>query len=231
MKQQFYLKQIGHRGRLKIWLVDGAMVRRDVEPEFSNFGQHFCLKKIPLYEFWIDQEAAPDERRFFIDHLLVEWRLMNEGQSYYAASEAGNRKQQAERKKAGDFKKVVVAGGAPSAEKVRQSLLGQMKLGVVVWLVNGRLVRSVFDIEFTEGGHDLVYGYVPEKEVWVDNDVFTSERPYVLLHELFERSLMAKGLDYLGAHRRASRLEWRARHHHAVLESHLAKLGWQKDSQ
>ena len=29
--------------------------------------------------------------------------------------------------------------------------------GTAVWIVNGRLVRSIFDIDFTEGGHDHVY--------------------------------------------------------------------------
>ncbi len=33
--------------------------------------------------------------------------------------------------------------------------------GVQVWIVNGRLVRSVFDIDFTAGGHDYVYEFVP----------------------------------------------------------------------
>jgi hypothetical protein len=66
---------------------------------------------------------------------------------------------------------------------------------ISIWIVDGRLVRSVFDVDFTEGGHDYVYEFVPQNEVWIDNDLEESERPFVLLHELHERNLMAKGWE------------------------------------
>jgi len=104
-KKDFYLKKIGKRGKIKIWLVDGSKIRRDLDKEFTNFGQHFSFPFIPKYEFWIDKEAVSNERRFFIDHLLVEWKFMKDGYSYSMALKLADEKELSERKKAGDFKK------------------------------------------------------------------------------------------------------------------------------
>jgi len=227
-KKDFYLKKIGERGEIIIWLVDGAKIRTELDKEFTNFGQHFCFPFIPEYEFWIDKEAVPNERNFFIDHLLVEWRLMKIGFPYFAAAEFANMKERSERKKAGDLKKILGKDGIPSVKKVHQQLLktiGDGEKKISVWLVFGRLVRSIFDIEFTEGGHDLVYNYIPKNEVWLDNDVVLKERIYIILHELCERSLMEQGFSYSKAHEKASEIEWKSRHNKNKLKKNLTLLG------
>ena len=95
-----------------------------------------------------------------------------------------------------------------------------------MWIVSGRMVRSFFDIDFTEGGHDYVYEFVPEKEVWIDDDILEPERPYVLVHELHERNRMATGWAYSKAHAESSRVEYRCRHHPDELHDALAAEGW-----
>jgi len=85
--------------------------------------------------------------------------------------------------------------------------------GLAIWIVNGRLERSVFDIDFTEGGHDYVYEFVPGNEVWMDDAIVEQERPSVLLQELHERNRMATGWSYDKAHAESSRLEYKCRHH------------------
>lgn len=219
-KPGYYLKRIGQRGKIEIWLVDGSQIRRDLDEEFTNFGQHFRFKCIPENEFWIDKEAVPDERRFFIDHLLEEWQLMKKGMSFKDASDAANIKERTERNKAGDFKKFF---DEKIKEKIHCRLLKKDKAGISIWLVDGRLIRSTLDIEFTEGGHDLVYDFVPPHEVWIDNDLSAEERPYIILHETYERSLMEEGLPYRQAHRKASRLEWQSRQDPKVLEKNFPK--------
>lgn len=220
-KPEYYLKKIGSRGRIVIWLVDGNLVRRDIEREFTNFGQHFRFKCIPEYEFWIDKEKVVNERRFFIDHLLTEWRLMKAGLSFEEASNAADAKEQAERNKAGDFKKIF---SDKDFNKFHRQFLKKTKSGISIWLVDGRLVRSVLNIEFVQGGHDCVYNFVPKNEVWIDNDLVVGERPFVILHEVYERGLMKNGLTYRQAHRKASRLEWFTRQDPKILEENLAKL-------
>lgn len=225
-KKNFYLRRLGKRGKIIIWLVDGNQIRRDLEKEFTNFGQHFHFPFIPEDEFWIDQEAVPDERRFFIDHLLVEWQLMKKGYSYSLASKIADAKEHSERERTHDYKKIAAKKNEVQVKKVRRRLLKKLKNGISIWLVDGRLVRSLFKIDFTEGGHDLIYHFVAKNEVWLDNDLIAEERPYIIFHELFERSLMAKGLAYSKAHRKASQLEWQTRHHPEELKKRLASLGW-----
>lgn len=222
---QARLEKVGRRGKLTIWAVSGNYIRSRIDREFTNFGQHFRFRFIPENELWIDVEQNPDERRFFIDHLLTEWRLMNAGKPYGAAIEAGEKKEMSERKKAGDVARLCNRQGQLKAERVHLRLLGSADT-LRVWLVNGRLVRSGFYADFTEGGHDLVYRFVPANEVWLDNDLVPEERELVLLHELYERYLMNRGAGYRQAHRKASRLEWQNRHRPERLAGSLKRLGW-----
>ncbi len=228
-KRKFKIKKIGKRGKLFIWIVDGEKIRNKLDINFTNFGQHFRFSFIPKDEFWLDKEATPNERSFFIDHLLVEWKLMKEGASYNDALEIANKKERSERFKAGDFKKVDDSDGIPDIEKIHSHLLGETHNGITVWLVYGRLVRSVFNIDFTEGGHDLVYGFVPKNEVWIDDDLLKKEIPYVILHELYERSLMVKEIpNYNEAHKKSAKIEWQARKNEKKLKENLLLLGWNK---
>ena len=222
-----YIEKIGQRGRISIWIVDGSYVRAHMDEEFTNYGQHYGFSCIPEQEFWLDKEAKQDEQAFFIDHLLVEHRLMAGGASYDDALEAADSAERAERRKAGDIEKLAQRGNLPDPSRVHIHLWKTLESGVAVWIVDGREIRSVFDVDFTEGGHDHVYEFVPTNEVWIDNDLEETERPYVLLHELHERNLMAQGWSYSKAHEDSSRLEYHCRHHPEDLHAALAKEGWE----
>jgi hypothetical protein len=222
-----YIEKIDERGNIQVWIVDGAYIRTHIDEEFVNFGQHYRYSYIPLNEFWIDREAEHDERQFFIDHLLVEHRLMAAGMPYAKAIYKADQVERKERRRAGDTGLLTHHGRQlPDPREVHEQLWKKLENGVSVWIVNGRLVRSVFDIDFTEGGHDHVYEFVPENEVWIDDAIFESERGYVLLHELHERNLMAGGLPYNKAHAESSRLEYFCRHHTDVLHEKLVAEGW-----
>jgi len=222
-----YLKRAGHREGITIWIVDGSYIRTNIDEEFTNFGQHYTFSYIPENEFWIDREGKPDEFKFFVDHLLLEHSLMAKGVSYDSALASADRLELQERKDAGDVAKMTEGGSLPDPRKVHVRLWKHLTSGASVWIVDGRLVRSVFDVDFTEGGHDFVYEFIPDGEVWIDNDLQMPERPYVLLHELHERNLMAKGWDYDRAHEDASRLELRCRHNPNELHMALGEEGWE----
>jgi hypothetical protein len=152
---------------------------------------------------------------------------METGMSYDDALVVADKKEMAERKKSGDVRKLTRGGNLPDPAKVHVRLWKKLESELSVWLVDGRLVRSVFDVDFTEGGHDYVYEFVPLNEVWIDNDLEEVERPYVLLHELHERNLMAKGWSYDNAHEDSSKLEYYHRHHPNELHLALANEGWE----
>ncbi len=222
-----YVEKVDEIGKLSVWIVDGAYVRGHVDEEFTNFGQHYRYAYIPADELWIDREAAHDERRFFIDHLLLERRLMEKGMPYGKALEAADHEERKERRRAGDIDKLTRGGKKlPEGEQVHERLWKKLEDGVSVWIVNGRLVRSGFDIDFTAGGHDYVYEFVPLDEVWIDDAIEEEERPFVLLHELHERNRMAGGWPYSKAHAESSKLEYHARQHPDELHDALAKEGW-----
>ena len=222
-----YLRKAETRGGISIWIVDGSYVRSHIDEEFTNYGQHLSFPFIPKDEFWIDREGRPDELTFFVDHLLIEHRLMAGGASYEDALDSADRAEMAERRKAGDLARLTPGGSLPDARKVHIRLWKKLESPISVWIVDGRLVRSVFDVDFTEGGHDYVYEFVPDNEVWIDNDVGEAERPYILLHELHERNLMSNGWDYDRAHEDSSKLEQFCRQHPDELHRALAKEGWE----
>jgi hypothetical protein len=72
-------------------------------------------------------------------------------------------------------------------------------------------VRSNYSLDFTQGGHDRVYSFIPQHEIWIDDDLSAKERSAVILHEINENNLMSKGMSYLPAHKRSSLKELKYR--------------------
>lgn len=222
-----YLQKLEERGKFQVWLVDGSYIRGHIDEEFTNFGQHYRYQYIPQNEFWIDHEAKHDEHRFFIEHLLLEHRLMAQGIPYEKALVEADHAERKERRRAGDLAKITKHGQKlPDVVQVHERLWKKLESGISVWIVNGRMVRSVFDIDFTEGGHDYVYEFVPENEIWIDDAIVEGERAYVLLHELRERNRMSKGWTYSKAHAGSSRLEYHCRRYPDELHDALIAEGW-----
>ncbi len=87
------------------------------------------------------------------------------------------------------------------------------KLGTIadciVWLVDGERVRNELDIDFTCGGHNLVYPrYVPRGEIWIDDALGPLDATATLLHEAVEYCLMRdRKWSYDRAHDAASAAE------------------------
>ena len=222
-----YLEKDEQRGDFQVWIVDGRYIRGHMDEEFTNFGQHYRYPYIPDLEFWIDKEAGHDECCFFIDHLLVEHELMKKGMSYGEALTKADQAERIERRRSSDMGKVTHQGQTlPDPKMVHERLWKKLENGISVWIVNGRLVRSAYDIDYTEGGHDHVYEFVPAGEIWIDDAIEENERGFVLLHELHERNRMEKGMPYSQAHAESSRLEFRCRHHPDELHDALAAEGW-----
>lgn len=222
-----YVSRVETRGDYQVWIVDGPYIRGHIDEEFTNFGQHYRYPYIPEKELWIDREGAPDERAFFVEHLLVEHELMARGMAYAEALTRADQAERKERRRAGDVRKATRNGAQlPDGAVAHERLWKTLENGLKVWIVSGRRVRSVFDIDFTAGGHDHVYEFVPAGEVWIDDDIIESERGFVLLHELHERNRMGAGWPYNRAHAESSHLEFHCRHHPDELHDALAAEGW-----
>jgi hypothetical protein len=219
-----YIKKYGEMSHFIIYIVDGNYIRTNIDEEFTNFGQHYRFKYIPKNEFWIDLEhGKSDESKFFIDHLLLENRLMAQGKNYSFAEYEAEKKEKLERIKTDSILKKNKQNDSELINKIHIKQLKKFSGKVKVWLVDGRLVRDLYRVQFTEGGHDLVYSFIPPKEIWIDDDVSPKERKYIILHELYERNLMAKGWTYdlskntNSAHFAASHIEYKCRHNPKLL--------------
>ncbi len=214
-----YVKKYCTISKFVVWIVDGKYIRSNLDEEFTNFGQHYRFKFIPKNEFWIDKErGVGDEEKYYTDHLLVENRLMAKGWSYDRAIERADLIERGERKKSDIIKNVKKQN---LIIKVHRKLLKFYSKKISVWVVNGKLVRDLFYIDFTEGGHDKVYPFIPPNELWIDDDLSLRERKFILLHELHERKLMAKGWSYDRAHHDSSIIEYFCRHHPEQLDNKL----------
>lgn len=225
MPDKPYLKKVKTVEDFDVWEVDGKYIRDNIDREFTNFGQHYRFPFIPTHEFWLDKEFGTIERKFFIDHMIVEWHLMHDGKSYEYAIGKADTQEIKERKKSALMIRVEKELQALPAKTVPKEIYKEKLAeneGVYVWVVNGQLVRDLYYIDFTEGGHHFVYGFVPYNEVWIDDDLNPTERYYVLLHELHERYLMHSGLTYDHAHHSSSIIEYKCRRDPSQLEKCLA---------
>ena len=187
------LKLLGTTKGLAVYEVDGAWVREHLDPDFTNFGYDLRWPFIPKGELWVDHEQQPDEWPFYVKHMLAERRLLQRGLTLDQAQDLSSRIEQAERQTLQPERNLT----EPKLKKLGK--VGDLSL----WLVDGKVVRDSLYVDFTEGGHDLVYHWIPSREIWIDNDVQPTERRLVILHELFERRLMSKGWTYTKAHQQA----------------------------
>lgn len=81
-------------------------------------------------------------------------------------------------------------------------------VGMQIWVVDGSAVRREIFAEFLYGGNPAPYLFVPQNEIWIDNDISAEEFKYTLAHELNEYKLMMeKGLSYSAAHDSSLSLE------------------------
>jgi hypothetical protein len=190
-------KQIVNKvGEYKVCVVDGNEIRRKLDCEFTNFGQHGRFHFIPRDEIWLDEEHGRGEREPFVAHAIKEAEEMKHGKSYDEAYEEGLVEENKYREKAKQnvYKKIL-------------TYVGDAK----VWLVDGKAVRNGYSKEFVQGGHCKVYPFIPKDEIWIDDDLSEQERKPVIIHELNELGLMRKGLPYKKAHLRSNIKENRFR--------------------
>lgn len=225
-----YIKKLKKIGKFTVWKVDGNYIRKHIEKEFTNYAQHRRFPVIPKWEWWLDKEYTSSEGQFYIDYLLAESRFIEQGMSVKDAIKNAARIERNERAKSAAGK-LARKGRKKVHKKIYKKKLKTYSKGVNVWIVDGELVRVMYYIDFTEGGHDLVYRFIPKGEVWIDDDIGPHERKYVILHEIYERFLMLKGKDYdkvdlaaHDAHYFASQLEYKGRHNSAFFKKKLKEV-------
>lgn len=221
-----YLYKLKEVAGFDVYIVDGVYVRKEMNEDFTNYAQHYKFKFIPKNEFWIDKGASRIEDKFYITSMLVMNRLMARGMSHRKAVAIANKIEKRERSAYLLVKKKMKVSFKKDKylKSVYKKLLKRYSNDKCkVWIINGELVRGIFFLDFTEGGHDKVYSFVPNNEIWIDDDLSRKEIKFVLLHEVYERNLMAKGMNYAEAHRHALQIEYHCRRHPRMTKAALKK--------
>jgi hypothetical protein len=198
-----------------IFLVDGSAIRKSVTKkqalagtdntmaDFLDYGIHDTLRvhggfrQVPPGEIWIADELVPEERDIVVKIALIRLRGLDEGkapqEAYYESERLSKELRQ-----------------GLSIPSIRLSNFREDD-GVVTYIVNGFGVRSRFSSRFIQGGHGVVYDYIPRDEVWIDDTLDGDEHLPVFVHEFVERSLMAGGMKYEDAHEIATVREYECR--------------------
>jgi len=96
-----------------------------------------------------------------------------------------------------------------SLQKLFIGTLVYKKVKIKVFTVNGTYVKRNHDMDFDEAGNWMAKKYIPEYEVWIDNNLQTVTYYHVLLHETTEAvdEMMEKGLQYEPAHDKSNAKE------------------------
>ena len=99
------------------------------------------------------------------------------------------------------------------SQDFRKKLIATTKDGVKIYLIDADHVRDDIDIDYTMGGHAYVYpNYVPEDEVWIDEEMNKEDQYSTMVHETTERNEMRnRHLKYDKAHDDASAAEIKVR--------------------
>lgn len=212
-RAQAYIKKIGVFEPYTVWLVDGEYIRKEMDENFVEFEHHIHLPFIPKNELWIDHETHSRERRFFIENALTERALVDAGIPEKEAHAKANHRELRERiHDLPESLRMLRNKHAELVKHIHKDLLQEWSTDVLkIWIVNGTLVRDFFLIEYASGGHDRVYPFIPEGEIWIEDVLSEQERKFIILHELHERFLMGVGKKYPEAHQGATIIEDRYR--------------------
>jgi hypothetical protein len=219
---EVYRIPCGQRGGFAVWIVDGATVRRAVDPEFLYGGNGQRYRYVPPREIWIDHAIAADEFEYTVAHELREREVMaRQGLTYAAAHDqalalernmrladrrtARAHEDQAPRVAPADSqgrKEIAELPDLIALRGIYRVALGRRQ-GLEIWIVDGAAVRRDIFPDFGLSGNDLAYRFIPPREIWIDGQVSCEETEFSIATELHERALMARGLSYPAAYEAA----------------------------
>ena len=86
--EHIYRIPMGERNGIRIWLVDGYLIRQHIYPDFGFSGNDLAYHFIPPGEIWIDGQVSCEETEYSIATEMMERELMIQGKSYDDAYEA-----------------------------------------------------------------------------------------------------------------------------------------------
>jgi len=234
--ENIYRYYTGRKDGMKIWIVDGSIIRRLVFNEFLYGGNPQRYPFVPKDEIWIDNSISAQEYEYTLAHELHEYGLMiGKGETYADAHnsafllELGMRKEDEKISKEHeralnalpviDCDSVKEIPDGPDSVKLKDIYIQQIgkRGGAVIWIVDGSAVRREIYPDFGLSGNDMAYHFIPANEIWIDAQISCEETPYSIVSEDLERTLMAQGMSYDDAYSAALIKTGEMRNYQAML--------------
>jgi len=209
----------GNKNGYAVWIVDGNTVRQKIYNYFLYGGNEQRYPFNPKGEIWIDHAVSCEEFELTLAHELNERHLMAKfGWSYEKshdsslALEVGMRRKYCDICRAHEatlpklpvtdhnhIKEIPDIPDSIKLENIYRVPLG-IQDGIRIWIVDGYQVRAKIFPDFGFSGNDLVYHFIPQKEIWIDGQVSAEETAYSIAAELIERQFLANGATYDSAY-------------------------------
>jgi hypothetical protein len=208
-------KLIEKRGPISIYNVDALQLRDTnvILQEFSDYAIHSDFNIIPNDEVWVDSRSL--EQQYLIYEALTRIKYEELGSSKEHAYDKAEQKNKARREKEDNVKMCPWNYSPVFDEDIKKQIYLKKWTTIKcdddihVFIINGNFVRDYFKTDFVEGGHYIVYKWIPKNEIWIDDEVSVKEWILILIHEIAEMIMMQKnGFDYEKGHRKASKIEW-----------------------
>jgi hypothetical protein len=220
-----YRYSCGEKDGFKIWIVDGAKVRREIFNEYLYGGNPERYTFVPDDEIWIDNSISAEEYETTLAHELNERNLMAKlGMTYFDAHDSSLQLEQKMRKEyfqeCSMHERELEPVSPIDFDSTREitALPGKIKLkniyrvpygerdGVKIWIVDGFAVRRDIYPDFGLSGNDMAYHFIPNGEIWIDNDASCEETEYSIALETKERELIKQGYSYDNAYLEAIKI-------------------------
>jgi hypothetical protein len=206
---------MGEKDGFKIWIVDGAVIRKNIFNEFIYGGNDRRYTFVPEGEIWIDNSVSSEEYNTTLAHEINERNLMlRNGMSYFDAHDSSlaielimrrNFAEVCSKHEAGlkpvsptDFDSTQEIEDIPDKIKINNvyRIPYSERSGIKIWIVDGYTVRRDIYPDFGFSGNDMAYHFIPPNEIWIDGEVSCEETEYSIALEMTERVLMASGKTY-----------------------------------
>src|SRR5438552_274656 len=145
-----YVKKLHEEDGHVAWLVNGAMVRKELDENFVEYDYHGHFRFIPAKEFWIDNEMSEKEYPLYIKRLLKEISFVKEGLSVAEAAKKSDAFEEAFRQKGRRIQHMLASQNQEMLRRtIKKEKLSAYSGAVSVWLVDGPLVRSLYMLGYT----------------------------------------------------------------------------------
>jgi hypothetical protein len=199
----------------KVWIVDGALIRKNIFNEFVYGGNDQRYPFVPLNEIWIDNSISAEEFETTLAHEINERNLMAKfGMTYFDAhdsslalelvmrrnflKESSEHESKLPKVAPIDFDSTQEIEDLPDMIKLKNIYRIPLRTinGIRIWVVDGYAVRREIYPDFGFSGNDKAYHFIPENEIWIDGSITCEETEYSIALELKEREEMMKGKVY-----------------------------------